>query len=67
MESFDSGGWEAEQGAEADGGQDRTDKGERVTKDRRDTRIRLSVGFFTPEQAQLGSEACRGRFLKVED
>jgi hypothetical protein len=33
--SFDSGGWEAEQGAEADGSQDRTDKGERVTKGKR--------------------------------
>jgi len=66
-ESSDSGGWEKGQGAEVDGGQDRTDKEERVTKDTRDTRTRLSVGFFIPEQAQSGSEACRGRFLKVED
>jgi hypothetical protein len=34
-ESFDSGGWEAEQGAEADGSQDRTDKEERATKGKR--------------------------------
>jgi hypothetical protein len=31
-ESSDSGGWEAEQGAEADGSQDRTDKEEQATK-----------------------------------
>jgi hypothetical protein len=34
-ESSDSGGWEVEQGAEVDGSQDRTDKGERVTKGKR--------------------------------
>ena len=33
--SFDSGGWEAEQGAEADGSRDRTDKEERATKGKR--------------------------------
>ncbi|MGD0550744.1 MAG: hypothetical protein ABSA81_09430 [Candidatus Bathyarchaeia archaeon] len=56
------------QGTEADGAQDRTDKGEQVTKGkRRNTRIRLSAGFFIPEQAQSGSEACCRRFLKVED
>jgi hypothetical protein len=57
-ESFDSGEWEKMQGTEADGAQDRTDKEEQATKgNRRNTRIRLSAGFFIAEQAQSDSQA----------